>query len=197
MEKEGVMERGMGIEELLRRIASGDRAAFSCLYSSLRPALLRYAAGLLAGDAETAADMVDEAFMAVWRQAGRFDGAGSAEGWIYRIVRNKTVDWLRSRRERPLADGDAGLVESMMDESDTPEVSAEKQSAANELRRALDRLSPEHREAIWLCYFEERPVSEIAMIAGCPENTVKTRLFHARRLLRGTIERSAVMMDAR
>lgn len=182
----------MGTEELLRRIASGDRPAFTSLYTTLRPALLRYAAGMLAGDAEAAADVVDEAFLDVWRHAGRYEGAGSADGWLYRIVRNKAVDWLRSRRERPFAsEAEQSQAETLADESDTPEQTVEKASAADELRAALERLSPEHREAVWLCYFEERSVSEIAAIAGCPENTVKTRLFHARRLLRGVLERSA------
>jgi RNA polymerase sigma-70 factor (ECF subfamily) len=186
----------MGTEELLRRIASGDRPAFTSLYTSLHPALARYAAGLLAGDADAAADVVDEAFLDVWRHAGRYEGAGSADGWIYRIVRNKAVDWLRARRERPLAgEAEQARAEAMADEADTPEQTVEKASASDELRRALDRLSPEHREAVWLCYFEERPISEIAEIAGCPENTVKTRLFHARRLLRGVLERSAGARD--
>ena len=179
----------MRTEDLLRRIASGDRLAFTNLYTALRPPMLRYAAGLLANDAEAAADVVDEAFMSIWRQAGRYEGAGSADGWIYRIVRNKAVDWLRSRRERPFAsEAEEQRAEAIADEADTPEQIVEKGSAADELRKALERLSPDHREVVWLCYFEERSVSEIA---GCPENTVKTRLFHARRLLRGELERAA------
>lgn len=182
----------MQTADLLERIASGDRQAFASLYTAMGPALLRYAAGLLAGDAEAAADVVDEAFMDVWRLAARFESRGSADGWIYRITRNKAVDWLRGRRERPLAGADEeDRIAAVADEADTPEEALQKVSAADELRRALDRLSPEHREAVWLCYFEERSLAEIAAIAGCPENTVKTRLFHARRLLRGTLERSA------
>jgi RNA polymerase sigma-70 factor (ECF subfamily) len=187
----GVVGKPMQTADLLKQIAAGDRQAFASLYSALRPTLLRYAAGLLAGEAEAAADVVDEAFMDVWRLADRFEGRGSADGWIYRITRNKAVDWLRSRRERPLAgEIEESLIESVPDNADTPEEALQKVSAADELRRAMDRLSPEHREAIWLCYFEERSLAEIATIAGCPENTVKTRLFHARRLLRGKLERS-------
>ena len=182
----------MRTEDALKRIAGGDRLAFTSLYSGLQPALLRYAAGLLARDAEAAADVVDEAFLDIWRHAGRYDGVGSADGWIYRIVRNKAVDWLRRRRERPFAsEAEQSLVETMADDADTPQETAEKNSSAAELRRALERLSPDHRDVVWLCYFEDRSVSEIAAIVGCPENTVKTRLFHARRQLRGALDGSA------
>ncbi len=172
----------MQIGSALAQVGTGDRAAFTALYNHLQPVLTRYASGLLAGDREAAADVVDEAFLDIWRSAGRYDGSGSAEGFIHRIVRNKAVDWLRSRREKPGFDEAAAAA--VPDEADIASVVVEKQSAADELRRAMERLSPEHREAVWLCYFEEKSLAEIAIIAGCPENTVKTRLFHARRLLR-------------
>lgn len=176
--------------DALRRIATGDREAFSRLYATAQPGLARYAAALLAGDGDAALDVVDEAFLSIWREAGRYSGAGNADGWIRRIVRNKSIDWLRSRRERPIAnDAEQGAADRLVDEADTPERAAERSSQALELRKALERLSPDHREVVWLCYFEDRSLSEIAQIAGCPENTVKTRLFHARRQLRSELQR--------
>ena len=173
----------------LKKIANGDRVAFSELYTNARPMLVRYACALLAGDADAALDVVNEAFLDVWRQAGSFSGSGSAEGWIRHIVRNKAVDWLRRRRERPSAlEAGTELAEVESDLIETPAAAAERRSDAEALRRSLARLSPEHREAVWLCYFEERSLAEIAEIAGCPENTVKTRLFHARKLLRHELE---------
>lgn len=176
----------------LSEIARGDRLAFTRLYADAQPRLLRYASALLAGDTEAAADVVDEAFMSIWRDAGRYGGAGSADGWIRRIVRNKAIDWLRSRRERPLAtETEQALAETLADAGDTPERAAERASDTRELRKALERLSPDHREVVWLCYFEDRSLAEIAVIAGCPENTVKTRLFHARKQLRRELDRLA------
>lgn len=175
--------------QALEEIAKGDRPAFTKLYTGAQPDLVRYAAALLAGDVDAALDVVDEAFLNIWREAGRYSGVGSADGWIRRIVRNKAIDWLRGRRERTFASQEEqGLAGRLVDPADTPERTAEQASAARELRKALERLNPEHREAVWLCYFEERPLCEIALIAGCPENTVKTRLFHARRLLRVELE---------
>lgn len=175
----------MDIAQTLGCVARGDKASFSTLYANLCPALLRYAIGLLAGDREAAADVVDEAFIDIWLQAGRYSGCGSAQGWIRRIVRNKAIDWIRKQRIRPLATLDQWRAfEMAADPADTPDVAAEKKRTADELRSALNRLSIEHREVVWLCYFEELPLSDIAHIVGCPENTVKTRLFHARKLLR-------------
>lgn len=170
---------------LIAEVAAGSQTAFAALYMSLQSKMVRYAAGLLAGDRETAADAVDEAFFDVWRSASRFQGQGSAEGWVRHIVRNKAIDLIRKNRERlAVSDEEAQAFEDLPDEADTPDDRAEQISDSDELKRLLQRLSPEHREAVWLCYYEEKSLAEIAEIAGCPENTVKTRLFNARKLLR-------------
>lgn len=180
-----VPEDGGDLTALIGEIAAGSQAAFAALYTSLQPSMVRYAAGLLAADRENAADAVDEAFLDVWRSASIFQGQGSAEGWLRRIVRNKAIDLIRRNRERlAISDQEAQAFEALPDEADTPDRLAEKRSDIDELWRRLQRLSHEHREAVWLCYYEEKPLAEIAEIVGCPENTVKTRLFHARKLLR-------------
>jgi RNA polymerase sigma-70 factor, ECF subfamily len=175
--------------DLIASIASGSEAAFASLYSAYQPIMARYAAGLLAGDRELAADAVDEAFLDIWRSASRFAGEGSAEGWIRHIVRNKAIDLIRRNRERLAgSDDEAMAFEERADDAGTPADHAETMSTGDELRRQLQRLSTEHRETVWLCYFEEKPLAEIAEIMNCPENTVKTRLFHARRQLRSMLQ---------
>jgi RNA polymerase sigma-70 factor, ECF subfamily len=175
----------MKIEFELDKIANGDRAAFSRLFCATQPELIRYATGLLAGDCSAAEDSVDEAFIAIWQQSGRFDGRGNAMGWIRRIVRNKAIDWLRKQRDIPMS-GQPQMDECALYTSDvpTPFEMADRTSTACNLRMALGTLSIEQREAVWLCYYEEKSLREIADIVGCPENTVKTRLFHARKTMR-------------
>jgi RNA polymerase sigma-70 factor, ECF subfamily len=177
----------MDIEAELMGIANGDRAAFSRLWRATQPECIRYATGLLAGDRSAAEDAVDEAFTAIWQQSGRYDGRGNAMGWIRRIVRNKAIDWLRKQRDIPMS-GEPQMEDRQMDASavPTPFDIAERTATAATLRAALTILSVEQREAVWLCYFEEKSLQEIADIAGCPENTVKTRLFHARKALRAS-----------
>lgn len=178
----------MHIELELARIATGNRAAFSRLYIAVRPGMIRFATGLLAGDREGAEDAVDEAFIVVWQQAARFDGRGSANGWLRRIVRNKAIDWLRKQRETSMsADLDDGTETMFTNDAASPFESAATASTASLLRAELAKLSFEQREAVWMCYFEERPLREIAEAAGCPENTIKTRLFHARKMLRNSL----------
>lgn len=174
----------MDIEVCLRNVALGERGAFTQIYQFLQPTMARYAMGLLAGDFASAEDVVNEAFVAVWQQAGRYSGIGSATGWIRRIVRNKAIDWLRKQREVGLSDPDRDAIFNQLpDIALTPSDHAEANSEAHGLRAALVHLSVEHREAVWLCYFEDKSIAEIALIANCPENTVKTRLFHARKIL--------------
>ncbi len=169
----------------LAAIAGGDRTVFAALFKEYLPRFVPYATGLLAGDKDAAEDVVHDAFMAIWQQAGRFSGTGSAEGWMRRIVRNKAVDWCRKQREIPMT------VELQTEHSEkaggsNPFEAAVQSNAAQQLRGALSILSVEQREAVWLCYFEECSLSEIAQFAQCPENTVKTRLFHARKILRNS-----------
>jgi RNA polymerase sigma-70 factor (ECF subfamily) len=175
----------MPIEQQLRDIAHGDKAAFAFVFRQFQPLFLRYATGLLAGDIEAAEDVVNDAFIAIWQQADRFANSGSAQGWMRRIVRNKAVDWIRKRRERPVDHlAEHGLSAQLADDGATPFDHAEQSLSAHKLRGALEALSFEHREAVWLCYFEELSIAEIAEISSCPQNTVKTRLFHARQKLR-------------
>jgi RNA polymerase sigma-70 factor, ECF subfamily len=175
----------MDIEAELMGIANGDHAAFSRLWRATQTEFIRYATGLLAGDRSAAEDAVDEAFIAIWQQSGRYDGRGNAMGWIRRIVRNKAIDWLRKQRDVPMS-GEPEMEDRQLysAEMPTPFDSAVSVSTATTLRAALTILSVEQREAVWLCYYEEKSLREIAEIAGCPENTVKTRLFHARKALR-------------
>jgi RNA polymerase sigma-70 factor, ECF subfamily len=175
----------MQCEVHLKDIARGDKRAFNTLYGTWRRPMVGYATGLLAGDRSAAEDIVNEAFFAIWAQAGNFNASGSAEGWMRRIVRNKAIDWIRKQRDVPMSEAIEWAAEkTQIDQSASPFEKATEAAAAQYLRSALTRLSLDQREAVWLCYFEERSIADIAQIANCPQNTVKTRLFNARRILR-------------
>jgi RNA polymerase sigma-70 factor (ECF subfamily) len=96
------------------------------------------------------------------------------------MARNKAWSALRKRREAALDDG---VAEAMEDEADDPEVQIQKSDKGAMLRACMDRLSAEHREVLDLVYYHDTSIEEVAMIVGIPENTVKTRLFHARKKL--------------
>lgn len=184
----------MNAAALIRATAAGDKSAFERLYNQMQRPMLAYALGLLAGDRSAAEDAVDEAFLALWTQADSFtggadNGQNSGEAWVRRLVRNKAVDWLR-RQKSARTEVLTTTHEWLADDGDGPEQAAISADAAHWLRGALTQLSVDQREAVLLAYFEDRSVADIASIIGCPVGTVKTRLFHARQILRGRLTKA-------
>jgi RNA polymerase sigma-70 factor (ECF subfamily) len=124
--------------------------------------------------------VISEVFLDVWRQANRFEGRSAVSTWLIAIARFKALSMLRKRREDGLDDE---MAEAIEEPSDNPGIAAEKRDKGKKLRQCLAALSPEHREVIDLVYYHEKSVEEVARIVGIPENTVKTRMFYARKKL--------------
>jgi RNA polymerase sigma-70 factor (ECF subfamily) len=174
-------------EALIRRIASGDRAAMQVLYGRFHVRVFRFLVRLV-GEA-SAEDILSEVFFDVWQQAGRFEGRSSVSTWLLSIARYKALSVLRKRRDVTL---EPEVAEAIEDDTDTPEVTVQKASKAAVLRRCLEGLSVEHREVIDLVYYHERSVDEVATILGIPENTVKTRMFYARKRLSDLLKAAGI-----
>ncbi|MBX3530024.1 MAG: sigma-70 family RNA polymerase sigma factor [Rhizobiaceae bacterium] len=166
-------------EVLLARIAQGDKEAMHDFYRRHRLAVFRFVLRI-AGDATSAEDVANDVFIDVYRQAARFEGRSRVTTWLLGIARFKALSERRRRRET--ADV-SEFEETIADGADSPEIVVQKQSKADALRRCIAMLSAEHREVIDLVFYHGRSLAEIAEIAGVPENTVKTRAFHARRRL--------------
>jgi RNA polymerase sigma-70 factor, ECF subfamily len=96
---------------------------------------------------------------------------------------------MRRRKDAELDDEAANAIE---DTSDDPEVTAQKKDTSDALRKCLTSLSSEHREIVDLVYYHEKSVEEVAEIVGIPENTVKTRLFYARKKLADLLKAAGV-----
>src|SRR3989454_9963456 len=166
-------------EVLIGRIANGDRLAMQVLYARYHVRVFRFVVRLVRDEA-TAEDVISEVFLDVWRQAGRFEGRSAVSTWLLAISRFKALSALRRRPDEELDEETAAVIE---DPSDDPEVTMQKKDKGVILRKCLTGLSPEHREIIDLVYYHEKSVEEVAEIVGIPENTVKTRLFYARKKL--------------
>jgi RNA polymerase sigma-70 factor, ECF subfamily len=166
-------------EVLIGRIAQGDRLAMQVLYGRHHVRVFRFGLRLVR-DEQIAEDLISEVFLDVWRQAGKFEGRSAVSTWLLAITRFKALSALRRRKDLELKDEAAQAIE---DASDDPEVAATKKDTSEALRKCLGGLSPEHREVVDLVYYHEKSVEEVAEIVGIPENTVKTRLFYARRKL--------------
>jgi len=164
---------------LIGRIATGDRLAMQVLFARHHVRVYRFVLRLVR-DESVAEDLISEVFLDVWRQAGRFEGRSQVSTWLLAIARFKALSALRRRSDEELDDETAEAIE---DTSDDPEVASDKKDKSAAIRKCLQKLSAEHREIIDLVYYHEKSVEEVAKIVGIPENTVKTRMFYARKRL--------------
>ena len=165
--------------DLLARIARQDRAALRTFFARYHVRLYRYLVRLTRNEG-LAEDMINEVFLSVWRNAASFQGQSAVSSWVFAIARNRAMSELRKKSETTLDDPDSY---DEVDDSDTPEETAMKADKGAALRECLFKLTPEHREVIELVYYHDKSVKEVADIVGIPENTVKTRMFHARQKL--------------
>jgi RNA polymerase sigma-70 factor, ECF subfamily len=164
---------------LIARIAKGDRDAMLVLFTAHNVRVFRFILRFI-GDRALAEDLTSEVFLDVWRQAGQFEGRSTVSTWMLAMARYKA---LASRRRRTEDQLDDEVVDAIEDEADDPEAAAQKKDRSEILRRCLGKLSPHHRQIVDLVYYHEKSVDEAALILAIPENTVKTRLFHARKRL--------------
>ncbi|MDC7788965.1 sigma-70 family RNA polymerase sigma factor [Rhodoplanes sp. TEM] len=165
--------------DLIARIADGDRLAMQVLFSRHHVRVYRFVLRIV-GSQTVAEDLIGEVFLDVWRQADRFEGRSAVSTWLLAIARFKALSAVRRRSDEALDDEAAAAIE---DPSDDPEIAMQKKDKGAVLRQCLQSLSPEHREIIDLVYYHEKSVEEVASIVGIPENTVKTRMFYARKKL--------------
>jgi RNA polymerase sigma-70 factor (ECF subfamily) len=126
--------------------------------------------------AEEREDACQDVFVAVYRSLDRFRGAARLSTWIYRIAARGAGRAMRRRRMQ-------GLLSTLLMREPAPPPDpdpSERSARLATLDTMLQRLSPKKRLVLVLFEIEELPVDEIARIAGCPENTVWSRLHHAR-----------------
>ena len=168
--------------------ASGDKVAMQVLFARHHVRVYRFVLRLVR-DQTKAEDLISEVFLDVWRQAGKFEARSAVSTWLLAIARYKALSALRRRPDEELDDETAAAIE---DPGDDPETALEKKDKGEILRKCLTALSPEHREIIDLVYYHEKSVEEVAEIVGIPENTVKTRMFYARKRLAELLKAAGV-----
>jgi RNA polymerase sigma-70 factor (ECF subfamily) len=168
-----------GSDILLQRCAAGDRGAFRALYDRHAPRL--YAVALrITRHAGAASDVVQEAFIQTWRNAGRFDtGRGNAEAWMTGLVRYRALDLLRRAGPRTVDLDEVSLAEA----GDTV-TALDGETEGRALRQCLERLEPERRHLVILAFVEGFSHSELAVRLATPLGTVKSSIRRALAALR-------------
>jgi len=165
--------------ELLQAVQRGDKSAFEKLYASTHRDVFHYILSFLK-DAGAAEDVLIEVYLAVWRNASSFQGRSKVKTWIFGIARNQALNALRRSPPTSSLENHPGAAVS----GDSGK-SAEQRVLVNQ---ALAALSRQHREVLELVFIYGMRYQEIAHLLGIPVNTVKTRIFHAKKAARQLIE---------
>jgi RNA polymerase sigma-70 factor (ECF subfamily) len=170
---------------LVEQAQRGDRAAYEQLARDSARRLFLVASRILR-DADAAEDAVQQTLVAIWRDLGSLRDPDRFEAWTYRIVvRHCRAE---SRRNHRMGVTIADLSDSLAsDRDDLTEV-----SARDELARAFDALSFDHRTVVVLHHLIGLPLAEVASLLDVPYGTVGSRLHHAMRQLRTQLEASGV-----
>ena len=175
-------------EELMPLVGSKDPEAFEVLFDRHGGAAFSLAYRIV-GDRAAAEEVVQEAFISVWRSGARFDAArGSVRSWLLSVVRNRAIDFLRSRAGKApklTFDDDSALEQRPAQERTEEE--ALRRETAGELRGAIGKLPGEQSKVIELAYFGGFSHSEIARMLNLPMGTVKGRMRLGLEKIRGEL----------
>ena len=167
---------------LLKRIVHGDRDALRDLYSTYYHPLLRFMYRIT-GQLDLAQEGINDVMLVVWKNASSFGGRSSVATWIMGIAYRKALKALESSRRWSARFASLDFDDWIERSGAAAELTGDV-DLQDLLDQALTHLSPEHRAVVELTYFYGCSYEEIAVIAGCPVNTVKTRMFHARAKLK-------------
>jgi RNA polymerase sigma-70 factor (ECF subfamily) len=179
--------QGTSDETLIRAIAAGDRRAMQALYARYSVRIYRFVLRLT-NDRSLAEDIASEVFIDVWRGAEGFKVKSQVSTWMLAIARHKALSALRRRSDERLDENATAIA----DPADDAETTVDKRDRNALVQHCLSQLSVLHREVLDLVYYHEKSVDEVAEIVGAPANTVRTRMFYARKRMQTLLEAAGV-----
>jgi len=181
--------------DLVRQCQAGHADAFDELVTRYRTRIFAMIYNMVHNE-QDAWDLSQESFLRVWRSIKRFRGKSSFYTWLYRIVMNVTIDWLRKKQVKG---GDSEFDDSIqlreidpaaktLPKADPlPHTRMERAEIRARIDAAIEQLSPDHRAVILMKEIEEMQYHEIAEALGCSIGTVMSRLFYARKKLQNLL----------
>jgi RNA polymerase sigma-70 factor (ECF subfamily) len=172
--------------KLILSLQNGNLEALGGLYDRHRNLVFRTALAIT-GDAEAAADLLQEVFLRLHRFASHIDAGRPLEPWLYRMTTNLSYTWVKrhNRLLRPLEDVADWITGSR---KDTPAIRTEINESWRQVQQAMSSLPLSHRGVIVLYYIDDLPIQEIAEILDIPAGTVKSRLHYSRQALRKSLD---------
>src|SRR6516225_4659955 len=181
--------------DLVKRCQKGDRGAFDELVTRYRTRVFGMIYNMVHNE-QDAWDLAQESFLKAWKSIGRFRGQSSFYTWIYRIVMNVTIDWLRKKQVKGGgAEFDDAIQLRQVDPASKtvpktealPYETMERDEIRVRIDKAIAELSPEQRAVILMKEIEDMQYHEIAEALGCSIGTVMSRLFYARKKLQNLL----------
>src|ERR1700736_451385 len=181
--------------DLVKQCQAGQTEAFDQLVNRYRSRVFAMIYNMVHNE-QDAWDLAQDSFVKAWKSIKRFRGQSSFYTWIYRIVMNVTIDWLRKKRVKA---GEAEFDDSIqlkdvdpasktLPRPDAlPSENLEQREIRTEIDNAIAQLSPEHRAVILMKEIEGMQYHEIAETLGCSIGTVMSRLFYARKKLQNLL----------
>jgi RNA polymerase sigma-70 factor (ECF subfamily) len=164
---------------LLARVSARDLQAFEKLYRIYQPRLARFLIAIVQRP-QLVEEVLDDTMMVVWQTAANFRGSSKPSTWVFSIAYRKALK-AKAKWPDPIEDEE---YDTRVSNEPGPDDEVHHQKLHDALIEAMSHLSPEHRAVVDLTYFHGMGYREIADIVECPVDTVKTRMFHARRRLR-------------
>ena len=182
--------------DLVKRCQAGDTGAFDELVTRYRTRVFSMIYNMVHSE-QDAWDLAQDSFVKAWRSIKRFRGTASFYTWIYRIVMNVTIDWLRKKQVKAGgAEFDDAIALKEIDPAaktapkaaTLPYETMQRTEIRGRIEDAIAQLSPEHRAVILMKEIEEMQYHEIAETLGCSIGTVMSRLFYARKKLQNLLK---------
>jgi RNA polymerase sigma-70 factor (ECF subfamily) len=173
--------------DLLEKVSQGDERSFNELFQLTHRRVYIYLYCLLR-DKQIAEDVLVETYLEVWKGAKKFKGYSRVLTWIIGIARNLGMNELKKRKKFEDIDNFQNISnENMFNE--------EAFSREGLIKKAIEQLSFKHREILDLVFFQEMSYQEISELLNIPLNTVKTRVFYAKELLKAILKTMGVEKD--
>ena len=169
---------------LITAVASGDREAFDQLYRNYYPRLRDFIGRLMPQKHDAVDEVLNDTMYVVWSKSDTFRHQSRLSTWIFGIAYRKAMKHFEKENRSRLEQMPEDWVPAIDDASDIASVA----QLNDTLTKALDKLSTRQRSVVELTFEYGYSYAEIADIMGCPENTVKTRMFHARDRLRKALD---------
>lgn len=181
--------------QLVERCQRGEAQAFNELVTKYRNKAYAMIYNMVRNE-QDAWDLAQDGFLKAWKSIGRFRGQSSFYTWLYRIMTNVTIDWIRKKRIESAEEFDEtlglqGVEAGAITVAKTEALPLQKMAAAEirvRIDAAVEKLSPEHRAVILMREMDGLEYQEIADVVGCSIGTVMSRLFYARKKLQSLLK---------